>query len=78
MYEKYINIINKNNGVITAKEAENKGISRMHLKKMTDEGVIERIEYGVYATDEFLYDEYYLLLEWVGLVSKSEKRECIG
>jgi predicted transcriptional regulator of viral defense system len=60
MYENFINIINKNNGIITAKEAENKGISRMDLKKMTDNGLIERIEYGIYATDKFIYDEYYL------------------
>ena len=60
MYEKYISIINKNNGIITAKDAENKGISRMNLKKMTDNGVIERIEYGIYVTDKFVYDEYYL------------------
>lgn len=60
MYEKYINIINKYNGVITAKEAENIGISRVHLKKMTDKGIIQRIEHGIYTTDKFIYDEYYL------------------
>lgn len=30
------------------------------LKKMTDNEYIERIDYGVYATDKFIYDEYYL------------------
>ena len=60
MYEKFINIINKNNGIITAKEAEKRGISRVYLKKMTDEGIIERIEHGVYATKNFIYDEYYI------------------
>ena len=60
MYEKFIDIINKNNGIITAKDAESKGISRTMLKKMTDNGYIERINYGVYATDKFIYDEYYL------------------
>lgn len=60
MYEKFINIINRNNGIITAKDAENKGISRTMLKKMTDNGYIERIDYGIYATDKFIYDEYYL------------------
>lgn len=60
MYEKFINIINRNNGIITAKDAENEGISRTMLKKMTDNGYIERIDYGVYATDKFVYDEYYL------------------
>lgn len=60
MYEKYIDIINKKNGIITAKEAVNKAISRMTLKKMTDEGIIKRIEYGIYITNKFIYDEYYI------------------
>lgn len=60
MYEKFIDIINNNNGIITAKDAESKGISRTMLKKMTDIGYIERIDYGIYATDKFIYDEYYL------------------
>lgn len=60
MYEKFINIINQNNGIITAKEAEKKGISRIYLKKMTDEGLIQRIEFGIYTTDKFIYDEYYI------------------
>ena len=60
MYRKYIEIINKNNGIITTKEAENKGISRMNLKKMTDEGMIQRIEHGIYITNKFIYDEYYI------------------
>lgn len=60
MYEKFIDIINKNNGIITSKEAEKKGISRVYLKKMTDDGVINRIEHGIYVTDKFLYDEYYI------------------
>ncbi len=60
MYEKFINIINKNNGIITAKDGKSKGISRTMLKIMTDNGYIKRIDYGVYATDKFVYDEYYL------------------
>lgn len=60
MYEKFIDTINKNNGIITSKEAEKKGISRVYLKKMTDDGVINRIEHGIYVTDKFLYDEYYI------------------
>lgn len=60
MYEEFVNIINKNNGIITVKEAQKKGISRMNLRKMLEKGLIERIEYGVYATNKFVYDEYYL------------------
>ena len=60
MYEKYLNIINRNGGVITTKDAEKMGISRMHLKKMTDNKIIQRLERGIYITDKFIYDEYYL------------------
>lgn len=61
MYEKFIDFINNNyNGIITSKEAEKKGIARVYLKKMTDEGFIERIEHGIYATDKFIFDEYYV------------------
>ena len=60
MYEEFVNIINKNNGIITVKEAQKKGISRMNLREMLEKGLIERIEYGVYATNKFVYDEYYL------------------
>lgn len=60
MYENFINKINKNNGIITSKEAQKKGISRTTLKKMTDNKLINRIEYGIYITDKFVYDEYYI------------------
>lgn len=60
MYEKFIDIINENNGILTTKQAVSKGISRVHLKKMTDMGLIRRLERGIYITDIFLYDEYYI------------------
>jgi predicted transcriptional regulator of viral defense system len=60
MYENLINEINKKNGIITSKEAQKKGISRTILKKMTDNKLLNRIEYGIYVTDEFAYDEFYI------------------
>lgn len=60
MYENFINEINKKNGIITSKEAQKKGISRTILKKMTDNKLLNRIEYGIYVTDEFVYDELYI------------------
>ena len=60
MYKNIIDIINKNDGIITSKEAQEKGISRTMLKKVNDLGLIERISQGVYITDKFIYDEYYL------------------
>ena len=60
MYEKYIKIINDNGGIITAKTANTKGISRTILSRMVKENTIERIDYGIYATDKFIYDEIFL------------------
>lgn len=60
MYNNFIEIINKNNGIITAKGALKQGISRMNLKKMTDAGMIKRVDYGIYVTDNFVYDDFYL------------------
>lgn len=60
MYEDFINEINKNNGIITSKEALEKGISRTALKNMTDKKILNRIEYGIYVTDKFVYDEFYI------------------
>ena len=60
MYDTFLEIINKKGGVITSKEAVNNGISRTMLKKMNDTNYIKRIEYGIYATDDFIYDEYYI------------------
>ena len=60
MYKNIIDIINKNGGIITSKEAQKKGISRTMLKKVNDLGFIKRISQGVYVTDKFIYDEYYL------------------
>lgn len=60
MYEKYIKIINENGGIITTKKAIENGISRTMLKKMSDLNYIEKVERGIYTTDKFIYDEYYI------------------
>ena len=60
MYEKYIKIINNNGGIITAKEASKKGISRTVLSQMVKDKAIERIDYGIYATNKFIYDEIFI------------------
>lgn len=60
MYEEYIKIINDNYGVITSKEANKNGISKAILAKMVKDKKIERIDYGIYATNDFLYDELFI------------------
>lgn len=60
MYEKHIEIINSNGGIITSKDAKKKGISRTILSQMVKDNVLERIDRGIYATEQFIYDELYI------------------
>lgn len=60
MIGKILKIMEKNNEIITPAQLEKNGISRIYLSKMEKEGIIERIERGIYVTKKFKYDEYYL------------------
>ncbi len=60
MINKILNIMKKNNEIITPAQLEKKGISRVYLSIMEEEGIIERIDRGIYVTKDFKYDEYYL------------------
>ena len=60
MYNKILKIMKNNNELITSKQLEEKGISRVYLSNMEKEGIIERIDRGIYVTKDYKYDEYYL------------------
>ena len=60
MINKILKIMKKNNNIITPSQLETYGISRIYLSKMEKEGIIEKIERGIYITKEFKYDEYYI------------------
>lgn len=60
MYKKILKIMKNNNEIITPAQLEEKGISRVYLSNMEKEGIIEKIERGIYVTKDFKYDEYYL------------------
>ena len=60
MINKILKIMKKNNEIITPAQLEAKGISRVYLSRMEEEGIIERIDRGIYVTKDFKYDEYYL------------------
>lgn len=60
MINKILEIMKKNNEVITPTQLEENGISRVYLSKMEKAGYIEKIDRGIYVTKEFKYDEYYL------------------
>lgn len=60
MINKILKIMKKNNEIITPSQLEKKGISRVYLSRMEREGIIEKIDRGIYVTKDFKYDEYYL------------------
>lgn len=60
MINKILKIMKKNNEIITPSQLEKKEISRVYLSKMEREGIIEKIDRGIYVTKDFKYDEYYL------------------
>ena len=60
MIDKILKIMKKNNEMTTPAQLEKKGISRVYLSRMEEEGIIERIDRGIYVTKDFKYDEYYL------------------
>ncbi|MBR0577007.1 type IV toxin-antitoxin system AbiEi family antitoxin domain-containing protein [Proteiniclasticum sp. BAD-10] len=59
--KKIMEIMEKNNGIITSSEVTNAGISRGSLKHLVDTGRIERAARGVYQTKNVWDDEMYHL-----------------
>lgn len=55
-----VELINKNDGIITTKQAKEAGISNVYLSNLVKKGKIERIRNGVYLDVNKLGDEYYL------------------
>lgn len=60
MNRNILEIIKKNGGVMTSKQLTDKGIARIYLSKMCKEGLIEKVDRGIYATKDYIYDEYYI------------------
>ena len=60
METKLIEIMNKNEGVLTTKDATAAGIPRIYITKLVRKGIIERVRAGVYLNSEAFGDEFYL------------------
>lgn len=55
-------LIEKNNGIITSVEAKSKGINNKTLQRMEKLGQLERVEHGLYMDPNQMEDEYFLTL----------------
>lgn len=59
--EKVIEFLNSNHGYITTAEFLTLGMSKPLIQKFLDEGLIERVSYGLYMDNKILKDEYFIL-----------------
>ena len=56
--DKIIQLAKENNGVVTTTVLSEKGILRGNLKKLVDEGRLEKTARGVYILPEIWEDEF--------------------
>ena len=54
MQEKIKKLLKRNNGIITTKQIEEIGISRVHIKQFIESGIIERVKKGIYISRDML------------------------
>lgn len=54
-------LLNKNNGILTIKEAEVNGIYRGSIKYFTEKGKLEKVSRGVYVLPGFFEDEFFVV-----------------
>jgi predicted transcriptional regulator of viral defense system len=62
-YDKIKEILNKNNGIITSQMLNDRDIPSIYLTRMVNQGKLQRIDRGIYSTDDVMLDEYYLLYQ---------------
>lgn len=60
MQEKIKKLLKRNNGIITTKQIEEIGISRVHIKQLIESGTIERVKKGIYISKDMIEDEFYI------------------
>jgi len=59
-YDSINKILKKNHGIITSKMLREKDIPSIYLTRFVEKGVIERVDRGIYAFKDALFDEYYI------------------
>ena len=61
--EDYKKIIDNNNGIIYASKLKSYKMNRHILKSLVEKGLLERIEYGIYASTDKDINEFWLMGE---------------
>lgn len=62
-YEKIFMLANENNGIITSQMLKDREIPSIYLTRMVKEDKLQKVDRGIYSTEEVMLDEYYLLYE---------------
>lgn len=60
-YEDIKNFVKKNDGIMTWGELRENGISNYFIKKLVEDGILEKYSYGVYIRNDIFEDEFYIL-----------------
>lgn len=60
MEEKIEKLLKQNNGIITTKQIEEIGISRVYINQLIESGIIERVKKGIYIAGDMIEDEFYI------------------
>lgn len=58
---KLLTLIEKNNGIVTTKEAQDNGISRQYLAMFVSQGKLQRVAYGIYVSPDAFEDTMYMI-----------------
>jgi predicted transcriptional regulator of viral defense system len=58
--DKLKSLLKKNDGILTTSEANAVGISNERLRLLVNDGVLERVAHGVYASHDILPDKMYI------------------
>lgn len=59
--KKILDHAKNNNGMVTRKEIKDKNIPTIYLSRLVEEGILNRVDRGIYLSDAGVYDEYYFL-----------------
>lgn len=60
-YENIKNFVKKNDGIMTWGKLRENGISNYFIKKLVEDGILEKYSYGIYIRNDIFEDEFYIL-----------------
>ena len=60
MEERIKELLEANSGIVTTKQIEEHGISRVYIKQLIDKGIISKVKNGIYISQDILEDEFYI------------------